>query len=175
MFVFGVMPAKIKNYKRTIAICVSVLYILYKYMYICHSNFINDIFICVFMDILYSIFPSYTKGLVEAIFKPCSEFLWEKNPRPPGLLVYNAATGQEMRVWITVRRLIEDSQGLSKPGCCRFHPSFIGACPWCNVVGVRCANTTVYPSFLANAIARSEPPQDQPASGKLQSSTSTDF
>ena len=78
-------------------------------MYICHSNFINDIFICVFMDILYSIFPSYTKGLVEAIFEPCSEFLWEKNPRPPGLLVYNASTGQEMRVWITVRRLIEDS------------------------------------------------------------------
>ena len=76
--------------------------------------------------------------------------------KPAGLLVYNASTGQEMRVWITVRRLIEDSQGLSKPGCCRFHPSFIGACPWCNVVGVRCANTTVYPSFLANASARSE-------------------
>jgi hypothetical protein len=34
---------------------------------------------------------------------------------------------------------------------------FVGACPWCDVVGIRSENTTVYPSLLALV------PDDSPA------------
>jgi hypothetical protein len=63
---------------------------------------------------------------VQAILAPCREFLWEASPRGAGLLVHNAHTGAEMRVWIVIIRLIEDSAGLPKPMCCHKQPAYIG-------------------------------------------------
>ena len=66
-------------------------------------------------------------GLVKAILEPCRDFLWEAQPRGPGLLVFNACTGETMRIWIVIIRLIEDSAGLPKPLCSHKQPAYIGA------------------------------------------------
>lgn len=65
-------------------------------------------------------------GLVAAILESCSEFLWEKQPRGSGLQVYNAYTEEEMTVYVTIRRLMEDSVGLSKCVGCRGNHSYVG-------------------------------------------------
>jgi hypothetical protein len=68
-----------------------------------------------------------SSGLVTAILENCKEFLWEAEPRGPGLPVYNSFTKQWIRIWIAIIRLIEDSVGLSKPVCCHSQGAFIGA------------------------------------------------
>ena len=68
-----------------------------------------------------------TVGLVKAILEPCSELLWEAQPRGPGLLVYNAYTEEYFRLWVVIIRLIEDSVGLAKPLCSHKQPAYIGA------------------------------------------------
>ena len=68
-----------------------------------------------------------SSGLVTAILENCKEFLWEAEPRGPGLPVYNSFTKQWIRIWIAIIRLIEDSVGLPKPVCCHSQGAFIGA------------------------------------------------
>ena len=69
---------------------------------------------------------NHRAGLVKAILAPCKDFLWEANPRGPGLEVWNAFTGETMRVYVVIQRLIEDSAGLYKVLCCHKHPAYIG-------------------------------------------------
>jgi hypothetical protein len=101
MFVFGVLPSKIKNYNRKLHMGLGL-----------HRT------------------PMYI-GLMEAVLDACKDFLWETRPRGPGLEVFNACTGQTMRVWITMARLMEDSVGLQKPGCCHYFPAKIGRTLYC--------------------------------------------
>ena len=97
---FGVMPNKIKDYNRT-----HTLLLIPHVQPRTHNS----------------------SGLVTAILENCKEFLWEAEPRGPGLPVYNSFTKQWIRIWIVIIRLIEDSMGLPKPVCCHGQGAFIGA------------------------------------------------
>ena len=76
--------------------------------------------------------------------EPCRDFLWEAQPRGPGLLVHNAHTEEDMRVWIVIIRLIEDSAGLPKPLCSHKQPAYIGAPSVCVSVFVLCFVCVLY-------------------------------
>ena len=90
-----------------------------------------------------------TVGLVKAILSSCSEFLWEAQPRGPGLLVYNAHTGEFFRLWIVIIRLIEDSVGLAKPICSHKQPAYIGApIHAINIPVEACVISTIYIMFF---------------------------
>lgn len=91
-------------------------------------------------------------GLVEAILKNCKDFLWETQPRGPGLLVHNAFTKQPQRVWICIIRLIEDTVGLPKPLCCRKQPAYVGMAPT-----LYCHHMT--PSMLSSSTTGAITPQ----------------
>jgi hypothetical protein len=187
MFMFGVMPIKIRDYNRTYIVCTHTLWSVLR---------------ASIHYIMYLVNP-FLVGLVRAILAGCKDFLWESNPRGPGLKVKNAFTGEDMLIWLVIIRLVEDSVGLPKPLCCHKQPAFIGlphtllkpdlcahlnqrilncslvvsynrynpvfkvlltshiiiqrlgACPWCNLEGIRCGRTTAYPSALALVPARS--------------------
>ena len=97
---FGVMPNKIKDYNRT-----HTLLLIPHVQPRTHNS----------------------SGLVTAILENCKEFLWEAEPRGPGLPVYNSFTKQWIRIWIVIIRLVEDSMGLPKPVCCHGQGALIGA------------------------------------------------
>ena len=52
------------------------------------------------------------------------------------------------QVKLRITRILEDGRGLADQiGCCAT-PSYIGACPWCRVQGIRRLGRTVYPGAI---------------------------
>lgn len=105
LFMFGVMPNKIKNYNRT-----------------CMTHTCSD----TTRTHPHPKFMMTFAGLVRAILASCKDFLWETEPRGPGLRVFNSFTNEWVTIWLVIIRLIEDSMGLPKCLCCHQQPAYIG-------------------------------------------------
>jgi hypothetical protein len=102
--------------------------------------------------LLFGVMPAKVRdydNLLSILYDQCQGYMWESIPRGPGLTVFNAYTGQNEQKWLCWKRLTEDSKGLPKPSGCSTQPAYCGACPWCNIKGVRGWKTTYYPWALA--------------------------
>jgi hypothetical protein len=109
--------------------------------------------------LLFGVMPPKVKdydNLLRVMYQQCQTFMWESNPRGPGLSVFNGHTRQHEQKWLCWKRITEDSKGLPKPVGCSTQPAYIGACPWCNIKGVRGVNCTYYPWAIPHT-ARDHP------------------
>jgi hypothetical protein len=67
--------------------------------------------------LLFGVMPPGVKdhgydNLLKVMYEQCKEFMWELEPRGPGLTVFNAQTQQHEQKWLCWKRLTEDSKGL---------------------------------------------------------------
>lgn len=53
-----------------------------------------------------------------------------------GIDVWDAHTQTKITVWIRIVFMVEDSQGLKNPLCCKGIGSIIGGCPFCQIEGL---------------------------------------
>jgi hypothetical protein len=77
-----------------------------------------------------------------------------------GIEVWDAHTQQTITVWIRIVFVVEDSQGLKNPLCCKGIGSIIGGCPFCTIEGVAgSSGSRCYPCAITHLALSSRHPQ----------------